>query len=88
MTMNLVEIESLIKEALPDAVINIRDLAGDGNHYSATVSSALFKGKTKIEILNNFKHRVVCDINVEFIEAKQQVKKIANLRIKEITKND
>ena len=46
------------------------------------------KGKTKIEILNNFKHRVVCDINVEFIEAKQQVKKIANLRIKEITKND
>ena len=46
------------------------------------------KGKSKIEILNNFKQRVVCDINVEFIEAKQQVKKIANLRIKEITKND
>ena len=46
------------------------------------------KGKSKIEILNNFKQRVSCDINVEFIEAKKQVKKIASLRIKEITEND
>ena len=47
--MNLNEIENLIKEAIPDATINIQDLAGDGNHYSATVVSSLFKGKTKIE---------------------------------------
>ena len=46
------------------------------------------KGKSKIEILNNFKQRVSCDINVEFIEAKKQVKKIASLRIKKITEND
>ena len=46
------------------------------------------KGKSKIEILNNFKRRVSYDINIEFIEAKKQVKKIASLRIKEITKND
>ena len=37
MAMNLSEIESLIKEAMPDAKIEIQDLAGDGNHYSATI---------------------------------------------------
>jgi acid stress-induced BolA-like protein IbaG/YrbA len=40
MAMDLKEIEALIKEALPDAVIEIQDLAGDGNHYSATVASS------------------------------------------------
>ena len=48
MAMNLKEIESMIKEALPDAIIDIQDLAGDGNNYSATVTSAEFKGKSKI----------------------------------------
>ena len=45
----LKEIESLIKEALPDAKIEIQDLAGDGNHYSATVISSQFAGKSKIQ---------------------------------------
>ena len=49
MAMNLKEIETLIKEALPDASVNIQDLAGDGNHYSATVISSEFSGKSKIE---------------------------------------
>ena len=49
MAMNLNEIESLIKEAMPDAVVEIQDLAGDGNHYSATITSAQFSGKSKIE---------------------------------------
>ena len=49
MAMDLKEIEKHIKGALPDATIEIQDLAGDGNHYSATVSSAKFKGKSKIE---------------------------------------
>ena len=49
MAMNLKEIERLIKEAFPDASIKIEDLAGDGNHYSATVISSQFKGKSKIE---------------------------------------
>ena len=44
------------------------------------------KGKTKAEILSNFKERVSCDINVEFNEAKKQVKKIASLRLDEINK--
>ena len=49
MAMNLKEIEALIKEALPDAKIEIQDLAGDSNHYSATVTSSNFSGKSKIE---------------------------------------
>ena len=48
MAMDLKEIESLIKEALVDATIEIQDLAGDGNHYSATVTSSQFSGKSKI----------------------------------------
>ena len=49
MTMNFKELESLIKEAFPDAILEIKDLAGDENHYSATVISSKFNGKTKIE---------------------------------------
>ena len=49
MAMDLKEIEKLIKEAMPDATIEIQDLAGDGNHYSATVTSNQFSGKSKIE---------------------------------------
>ena len=49
MAMNLNEIEKLIKESIPDAKIEIQDLAGDGNHYSATVTSSTFVGKSKIE---------------------------------------
>ena len=49
MSLKLEEIESLIKEALPDAEITIQDLAGDENHYSATIKSKLFTGKSKIE---------------------------------------
>ena len=44
------------------------------------------KGKNKLEILNNFRQRISYDINVEFNEAKKQVKKIANLRLNEINK--
>ena len=49
MTMNFKELENLIKEAFPDATLEIKDLAGDENHYSATVISSKFNGKTKIE---------------------------------------
>ena len=56
MTMQLKEIESLIKETFPDAIVEIQDLAGDGNHYSATVTSTQFVGKTKIQ-----QHKMVYD---------------------------
>ena len=49
MAMAAAEIERFIKEALPDASIEIRDLAGDGNHYAATVMSAAFKGKSRVQ---------------------------------------
>lgn len=49
MAMSATEIESFIKAALPDAVIEIRDLAGDGDHYSANVTSAAFKGKSRVQ---------------------------------------
>ena len=49
MAMDLKEIEKYIKEELPDSIVEIQDLAVDVNHYSATVSSAKFKGKSKIE---------------------------------------
>ena len=44
------------------------------------------KGKNKLEIFNNFRQRISYDINVEFNEAKKQVKKIASLRLNEINK--
>ena len=50
MGMKKDEIERMIISALPDAIVEIRDLAGDDNHYAATVTSGLFKGKTKIFI--------------------------------------
>ena len=43
------EIESLIKESIPDALIEIEDLRGDGDHYSAHIKSKHFSGKTKIQ---------------------------------------
>ena len=42
-------IEELIKQSIPDAKVIIEDLRGDGDHYSATVSSKLFDGKSKID---------------------------------------
>ena len=49
MSLKVEEIKSLIKEAMPDAQITIQDLAGDENHYSATIKSKFFSGKSKIE---------------------------------------
>ena len=49
MSLNLEEIESLIKKAIPDAEITIQDLAGDENHYSATIKSKIFTWKSKID---------------------------------------
>jgi stress-induced morphogen len=49
MAMQASDIERLIKESLPDAVVQIQDLAGDGDHYSATVVSSAFKGKSRVQ---------------------------------------
>ena len=49
MPLALDEIKKLIKETIPDATIEIKDLAGDNNHYSATIKSKMFKNLNKIE---------------------------------------
>ena len=49
MSMDAVEIETLIKEKLPDAQVRIEDLRGDGDHYSAYITSAEFVGKSRIQ---------------------------------------
>lgn len=49
MAMPAAEIEALIKAALPDATVEIRDLAGDGDHYQALVTSAAFSGKSRVQ---------------------------------------
>lgn len=47
--MDAREIEGLIKAAIPDARVEIRDLAGDGDHYAATVTSATFRGLPRLK---------------------------------------
>lgn len=48
MAMQAAEIEAMIRAALPDAVVEITDLAGDGDHYAARVTSAAFAGKSRV----------------------------------------
>lgn len=56
MPMDASDIERLIKARLPDAKVEIKDLAGDGDHYAAHVVSAAFKGKTRVA-----QHKMVYD---------------------------
>ncbi len=49
MAMDAHEIESLIKQALPDATVTIEDLRGDGDHYAAHVISEAFRGKNRVQ---------------------------------------
>ena len=76
MSMDLKEIEKLIKEAFPDASVKIQDLAGDGNHYSATVISSQFAGKTKIEqhkmVYNSLKGKMGNELHALAIKTKEQ----------------
>ena len=56
MAMSASEIESLIKQAFPDAEVTISDLAGDNDHYAAMVKSRAFQGKTRVQ-----QHKMVYD---------------------------
>ena len=49
MAMSPGEIEALIRAALPDARVAIEDLAGDGDHYAATIISEQFRGKSRVQ---------------------------------------
>ena len=48
MSMKLSELQSLVQNALPDAIIEIKDLAGDDNHYSITIKSEQFRNKSRL----------------------------------------
>ena len=76
MAMNLKEIEKYIKEALPDASIEIQDLAGDGNHYSAIITSSEFVGKSKIEqhkmVYNSLKGKMGNELHARASKTKEQ----------------
>ena len=76
MAMDLEEIKKLIKESLPDASVEIQDLAGDGNHYSATVISTEFVGKTKIEqhkmVYNSLKGKMGNELHALAIKTKEK----------------
>jgi len=76
MAMNLIEIETLIKEAIPDAIVDIKDLAGDGNHYSATIVSSVFVGKSKIEqhklVYNSLKGKMGNELHALAITTKEK----------------
>ncbi|AMM83974.1 MULTISPECIES: BolA/IbaG family iron-sulfur metabolism protein [Martelella] len=56
MAMSAGEIEDMIKAAIPDATVTIRDLAGDGDHFAAEVVSESFRGKTRVQ-----QHQMVYD---------------------------
>jgi len=49
MALPIEEIKKLILETIPDATIDIKDLMGDNNHYTAKITSKIFNGKSKIE---------------------------------------
>jgi len=49
MAMDPQTIETMIREALPDAQVRIDDLRGDGDHYAAYVVSSAFKGKSRVQ---------------------------------------
>jgi stress-induced morphogen len=56
MAMSATEIERMIKEAIPEAQVQISDLRGDGDHYAALVTAAAFKGKSRVQ-----QHQMVYD---------------------------
>lgn len=49
MAMAATEIQTLIESAIPDAIVEIKDLAGDNNHFAAYVTSERFRGKTRVQ---------------------------------------
>ena len=74
MSMTKEEIIYHIKESLPDAIITIDDLRGDGNHYSATIISKSFKGKSKIEqhkmVYNSLKGKMGSQLHALMLKTK------------------
>ncbi len=65
MAVSETEIVELIVKSIPDADVRIEDLRGDGDHYAAHVTSAVFKGKTRVQ-----QHKMVNDALKEILGGK------------------
>ncbi len=74
MPMAAEEIERLIRESIPDARVEITDLAGDGDHYSARVVSESFRGLPRVRqhqrVYEALEHKTV-EARRQMIEAQQ-----------------
>lgn len=56
MPLERAELEKMVHEAFPDAVVELTDLAGDNNHWSLSVATRAFTGKTRVQ-----QHKMVYD---------------------------
>ncbi len=76
MTMTKDQIEKFIKDSIPDSQVIIEDLKGDGNHYSAIITSKEFIGKSKIEqhkmIYNSLEGKMGTDLHALRIKTKTE----------------
>ena len=74
MPLPLEEIKKLIKESIPDASIEIEDLMGDNNHYSATITSSKFNNLSKIDqhklVYKSLKGKMCNELNALSITTK------------------
>lgn len=72
MPLDAKTIEDLIREALPDAEIEIQDLAGDGDHYAARVTSSQFEGLSRVKqhqmVYNALKGRIGSELHALAIQ--------------------
>ena len=76
MSMTKEEIVDHIKSSISNALITIEDLRGDGDHYSVTISSKSFVGKSKIEqhkiVYNSLKGKMGNELHALAIKTKEK----------------
>ncbi|WP_370930903.1 BolA/IbaG family iron-sulfur metabolism protein [Bartonella sp. DGB1] len=74
MAMEAHIIEKLIREAIPDSKVIIKDLAGDGEHYVAEVISETFRGKTRLQqhkmVYNALQNKVGTELHALAVQTK------------------
>ena len=86
MALTVDEIKKHILDAIPDASIEIKDLMGDNNHYSAKITSEIFNGKSKIEqhklVYKSLKGKMGNELHALSITTKEKQKWIFKTKLK------